>query len=319
MAKTTIAVGDKFNKLTVIGRATNTSSGKAQWLVICDCGESPQFTTITNQLTSGRTKSCGCARLDRYIGHTAVTKDVLYRRWATMVQRCINPNTINYRDYGGRGVSVCREWQDSFLEFKAYIAEIHPNYLDLVRKKYQIDRIDNDGNYEPGNIRLVSASVNSLNKRPPLKGSGPNSYKYVEYSRRVSNLAGQVFGELTAIEPAGGTSPRGVLWVCICSCGGEKITAAVMLTTGKVKSCGHLKNLGYTTTHGLRKHPLYDYWNRMRGRAKSGKIEIIDVWQDFTAFYTWAVDKSWGRRSALVTYKKGEVYGPETCYFKPTT
>ncbi len=86
-----------------------------------------------------------------------------YRTWNSMKQRCFNPNNKSYKDYAGRGITVCNRWKDSFLNF----------YEDMGSKpflKAQIDRIDNDGNYEPGNCRWVTPKVNANNKRLIPKG-----------------------------------------------------------------------------------------------------------------------------------------------------
>lgn len=315
MTSPKIKVGDKFNKLTVLEREENTTGGKAQWLVQCDCEDHNELIVPSNQLTSGKTKSCGCLVRDRNKGKEIFRKNPLYSRWGTMIQRCTNENVINYEYYGGRGVEVHQAWIDSFTEFRDYIKSIHPDYLELLALKYQIDRIETNGNYEPGNIRLVTVSDNAKNRRPQ---QGPTLSRYtpgVNNKKRL-NLTGQVFGELTALEPVGSNS-MGVVWRCSCSCGNEKEVAAKLLVNERVKSCGHLKSVSPTKTHGLRNDPAYAVWARLRDRAKKGKIQIIEEWLDFPTFHAWIKTQDWGNGRLLRTKVKGEVYGPETCYFKP--
>ena len=86
-------------------------------------------------------------------------KTRLYKLWINMVKRCCNPNHGQYKNYGGRGISVCDEWKSSFSSFREYA--FSQGYADHL----EIDREDNDGNYEPGNVRFVSSIVNANNKR----------------------------------------------------------------------------------------------------------------------------------------------------------
>ena len=83
----------------------------------------------------------------------------LYRVWDGIVQRCCNPNAKNYHNYGGRGIELCQEWRNSFQEFEDYCLSHGWEY------GLQVDRIDNDGGYYPGNIRFVTPSVNLRNRR----------------------------------------------------------------------------------------------------------------------------------------------------------
>lgn len=87
-------------------------------------------------------------------------KNPLYVRYNNMIQRCTNPNRPRYKDYGGRGITVCDEWVDSYSAYEAYMMALPGFDLEL-----QIDRIDNDGNYEPGNVRWVTRKVNMNNRK----------------------------------------------------------------------------------------------------------------------------------------------------------
>jgi len=155
--------GQRFGKLTVQEWAGRSTGRKALWNCLCDCGKTS--TATGNQLRSGKTKSCGCLRAEEarsrmthgQAGPTRRTS--LYNRWILMRRRCNNPSAADYPRYGGRGIRVCAEWQKSFEAFAAYVG-------DPPGQGYSIDRINNDGNYEPGNVRWATASEQAFNRRP---------------------------------------------------------------------------------------------------------------------------------------------------------
>jgi hypothetical protein len=155
-------LGLTFGRLTVVERAENYRR-LAQWLCECECGGSA--VVRGSSLRSGQTRSCGCLALEhtRSIqrepthGHTrGGLKHPLYAAWAAMRQRCQNPAHHGYANYGGRGITVCERWRD----FGAFLADMgeRPEGLTL-------DRIDNDGNYEPGNCRWATALEQRHNQR----------------------------------------------------------------------------------------------------------------------------------------------------------
>ena len=88
----------------------------------------------------------------------------MYSRWAGMIDRCINPKLRSYRHYGARGITVCDRWRNSFSAFLADVGE-------CPSPKHQLDRIDNDGNYEPGNVQWSTCSENCLHRRMPAIGN----------------------------------------------------------------------------------------------------------------------------------------------------
>lgn len=149
--------GKVFHQLTVIERA-GSDGVSATWLCRCECGG--DIVVPARRLVSGGTKSCGCrkvaaARLvNRKHGMQAT---LAYKRWESIKQRCFNPKNPSYKNYGGRGITMCPAWVDSFLTFFADVGECPPGM--------SLDRINNDGNYEPGNVRWASRSEQQRNRR----------------------------------------------------------------------------------------------------------------------------------------------------------
>lgn len=161
--------GQRFGMLVVRSFADKAKK-VVRWLCQCDCGASAIVRAPS--LRAGDTRSCGCVRRGNnwnrsgnlkhghsYIKTTRGTRGVtaLYRTWSSMIQRCTNPNAKNYKWYGARGISVCERWLNSFEAFAADMGE-RPDGLS-------IDRIDNDGNYEPGNVKWSTQSEQVRNSR----------------------------------------------------------------------------------------------------------------------------------------------------------
>jgi hypothetical protein len=148
----------KYGRLTVAAclNGVKSNGGGRTWICHCECGNTVQAST--GSLNSGNTRSCGCLRTDMFTTHgMAGTPE--YVAWSDMKHRCFNPSNPEYRHYGGRGISVCQRWRDSFQNFFNDMG-LRPS------ETHSLDRYpNNDGDYEPGNCRWASKSEQSSNTR----------------------------------------------------------------------------------------------------------------------------------------------------------
>lgn len=167
MGKPIDLTGQRFGRLVVIGRSLESKHGEATWLCQCDCGN----TSIVrgSYLRGGNTQSCGCyghelsVRGERRRTHSGSRdggkKRRLYRIWIAMKTRCYNHNSKNYKNYGGRGITICAEWLHDFAAFRDWAMSC--GYQDDL----SIDRINVDGNYCPDNCRWATRKEQRHNRR----------------------------------------------------------------------------------------------------------------------------------------------------------
>jgi hypothetical protein len=151
--------GKKFGRLIVQGRSSAPSRSKqAMWICLCDCGKTKII--VSQSIRSGHSTSCGCLhdemRLTVPYKH-GLGKTREYHVWKGMIKRCTDVTHKGYRHYGGRGITVCERWLNSVENF----------YADMGPRpaRTTLDRIENDGNYEPGNCRWASHLTQGANKR----------------------------------------------------------------------------------------------------------------------------------------------------------
>lgn len=155
--------GVRFTRLLVLGR-NGALNGRPAWQCRCDCGS--VITARGSDLRLGKHRSCGCLQRERTSeasrthGHSVGYKATReYATWCRMITRCTNPNRERWKHYGGRGIKVCDRWRHSF---QAFLDDMGPR----PSVKHSIDRINNDGHYEPGNCRWATALQQTHNRRP---------------------------------------------------------------------------------------------------------------------------------------------------------
>lgn len=161
MARVTlIDRGERFGRLSVIGRGTNSATGKARYSCVCDCGN--VTLVLVSNLLRGRTKSCGCIRIEMAIktGHNNKTHGyrwtITYSSWKSVIERCKKGHKSS-KFYFDRGIKVCDAW----LKFENFLADMG----ERPSKNHQLDRIDNDQSYHPLNCRWSTVKEQQRNRR----------------------------------------------------------------------------------------------------------------------------------------------------------
>lgn len=180
--------GKKFDALLILNEAERVRSACGSiiryWDCLCDCGKVKRIAQIS--LVKKITKSCGCLKKSNrwHITHgkTGIPE---YAAWSGMIQRCSNPKNNRYSRYGGRGISYCERWS----KFENFLEDMGPKPSPT----HSIDRINNNGNYEPGNCRWATASEQSLNtsrnKRVLMNGK---IMTYAEVGKALGVCSGTV-------------------------------------------------------------------------------------------------------------------------------
>lgn len=187
-------------------------------------------------------------------------RDKLYETWLNIKARCFNLNNPRFSNYGGRGIIVCDEWKNDFLSFKNWA--LHNGFSNVLT----LDRIDVNGNYEPGNCRWISNKQQQNNRRDNIfltynsktqtlaewseeigipyktlqgrlnKGMSIEMALTTPIKPKIRDLKGKKFGRLLVVSLAY-TNPK-AYWNCVCDCGSKKIVKGDSLVSGMTKSCG---------------------------------------------------------------------------------
>lgn len=209
MSKNLDLTGQRFGRLVALEPSERRDARRSTWWICkCDCGNTKEVRTTC--LTKGFTKSCGCLRREKGVEHgrQMMTKHGwygtrVYHIWRSIVDRCENPNCPQYRNYGGRGISMCREWRELPQAFCEWA--MNNGYTDDLT----IDRIDVNGNYEPSNCRWITIDEQQVNKRNNVLITYKDKTQCVaEWARELGvnqfNLYNRIY--------AGWTNPQEILF-----------------------------------------------------------------------------------------------------------
>ncbi len=160
-----ISAGQRFGRLITLRRDSSNKHFRTKWKCRCDCGNT--ISVFNFNLSKGNTQSCGCLQVERsaasHFTHGESRRrnqkecSREYSSWGAMFQRCVNPNNPAYPRYGGRGISICKRWH----KYENFLADMGRCPLGK-----SIDRINNDGNYDPHNCRWATATEQARNQRP---------------------------------------------------------------------------------------------------------------------------------------------------------
>jgi hypothetical protein len=156
-------VGDQYGRLKVIAMA---KPGKRGRTCICRCTCGAEVRVTVSHLRAGDTRSCGCLKIEQLIRRSFVHGETPrgcplspeYKAWNGMIQRCENVRNPKFHSYGGRGIRVCVEWRHSFSAFLKSLGR-RPS------KSFSLHRIDNDGDYTPGNVCWATQKIQHSNRR----------------------------------------------------------------------------------------------------------------------------------------------------------
>lgn len=192
--------GKKFNKLTLL-KFVEIKNKRTYWLCQCEC--SKKIIVRSDSVTSGKTQSCGCLHNTKNIRHghsrsNTVGNTPMYHTWQDMLSRCRNPNHIEYKNYGGRGIKVCKRW----LKFENFLEDIGDRPSGRT-----IDRIDNNKGYFKLNCRWATIKEQSRNKRNNVFINYKNENKCLQdwadqYNMHSGTLWCRIFRKNMSIERA---------------------------------------------------------------------------------------------------------------------
>lgn len=183
--------GDIIGRLTLLKPSGAGLSNGTRWLSLCECGRS--MFVAARSLENGDTKSCGCLRAETCRVNMTThggTGTRLHGIWENMLYRCRNPKYTGWKDYGGRGISVCDEWS-RYEPFRGWA--LGNGYAD----ELTIDRIDNDGNYNPKNCKWSTCLEQGSNKRNNIYHEIDGDVKTITCWARMFNIKPKiVFGRI---------------------------------------------------------------------------------------------------------------------------
>lgn len=346
-------IGKTFGRLLVIGYFNATDETRGKWICLCECGNE----TLVNGggLTSGQTKSCGCLAIELKGTsnlHHGMSKSTEYNIWSGMKARCYNHNEVCYYRYGGRGITVCERWLNSFENFFDDMG-CRPS------KKHSLDRIDNDKGYCKENCKWSTAREQANNTRrnvfieldgikksisewsrklniPQLvirnridKGFSPKEI-LAEYTTPTRldylDLTNMVFNRLTVLFYKKDINK----WACRCECGNYTDVHSSKLRTQHTQSCGCLqieKSKESLLKHGASKTSEYNVWRKMKASCYNPNHEnfrsigangiiVCEAWKDSASTFLKDMGKRPNINYILTRINKNENFEPNNCIWE---
>lgn len=205
-----LSPGDVFGFLTVIEKVESDKNQRGRYQCECACGNVKDYDAC--KIKAGTTKSCGCQKVKRIKDlnaskdHFSIDYPAEYEVWRGMLRRCYDSKYDSFHRYGGRGITVCDRWRESVANFIADMG-LKPD------PKYQIDRLDNDGNYELGNCRWVTPAVNNRNRSDNVRITHDGRTQVlVDWFRELDVLGATYYRRLGK-----GYTPKQALGLELCS------------------------------------------------------------------------------------------------------
>lgn len=229
-AQKSIQPGDKFGRWTVLAVLPN-----YHCYCECECGTLKEI--WTNSLLNALSRSCGCLRREvAQESHTTHGQSfgpfqAEYHIYRQAKGRCTNPKNPAWKNYGGRGIEF------RFTSFSKFLECLGPR----PDPNYTLDRIDNNGHYEPGNVRWATYKQQSANRRPDAAAASIRRAVEASARKRFQDLTGRQFGRLIVLKFAEMNRHSGSLWLCQCTCGQTRVASKVNLLKGITQSCGCIK------------------------------------------------------------------------------
>lgn len=187
MGKAINMLGKECGRLKVLQRTDSDKYGNAMWICLCDCGN--EVIVKGQHLRSGKTKSCGCYHKDmqkQLKSKHGYSNTRLYKCWDSMKTRCLNNNTDSFKDYGGRGITFCKEWEDPKKFIKWALENGYEEDLTL-------ERIDLNKNYTPDNCKWITRAEQNKNTRRNIKQTiDGKTYNLSELARLIGVTRGTI-------------------------------------------------------------------------------------------------------------------------------
>lgn len=177
--------GQTFGYLTAIEVDKSPNNKRRKWICKCKCGNYTSVTT--NHLTSGDVSSCGCKNYESKNKTHGLSHTRIYEIWCGIRRRCYNQKDKNYSNYGGRGITVCNEWNADFMSF--YNWSVANGYNDNLT----IDRINNNGNYEPQNCRWITHAEQQRNRSFNIFITHGTVTKTISQWARITGMSDKLF------------------------------------------------------------------------------------------------------------------------------